>query len=103
MDASAVCPAFPRMRGPTPQIQCSHAQPNDRDLKCDYSRKNDVSTIHFISPSYHTYFVHYKLVLAHPVEENQPLTRLTKDKVYLPLPLPKFLNSYGYLDPECQT
>ena len=47
--------------------------------------------------------MHYKLVHAHPVEENQPLTHPTKGKVYLPLPLPKFLNSHGYLDPECQT
>ncbi|KIM36124.1 hypothetical protein M413DRAFT_31878 [Hebeloma cylindrosporum] len=58
-DASAVHPAFPRTRGPM-QIR-SHARPDDRDLKHDYSQKND-------------------LVHAESVDENQQLTHSTKRK-----------------------
>ena len=51
-DVFSVRPAFPRSRGPAPQIH-SHAQPASQDLKRDYSQKNDVGTFDFIIMSSH--------------------------------------------------
>jgi hypothetical protein len=74
-DASAVRPAFPLSRT-RPQIH-SHALPDDRDLKRDYSRKNDVGTFHFPIVSYLSPTLS-QLVHAHP--EDQKLTRSTNLK-----------------------
>jgi len=39
-DASSVCPAFPRTRGPLPQAR--NYEPEAKDLKRDHSRRNNV-------------------------------------------------------------